>query len=151
MSLQSIIVTVVAAGIAAAILAVFLLGGDPPPSADADNPELVALGETVYAEHCASCHGADLEGQPNWRFRYADGTQPAPPHDASGHTWHHPDQVLFEVTRNGGAESAPTGFKSAMPGFGEVLADTEIWAVLAFIKSRWPQSIRRRHDLLNQD
>ncbi len=31
-----------------------------------------------------------------------------------------------------------------MTGFGEVLSDTEIRAVLAYIKSRWPETIRRR-------
>ena len=66
-----------------------------------NDAEVVALGETVYAAQCAACHGASLEGQPNWRERGADGRLPAPPHDATGHTWHHPDAVLFELTKHG--------------------------------------------------
>jgi mono/diheme cytochrome c family protein len=31
-----------------------------------------------------------------------------------------------------------------MPAFGNVLTDAEIWAVLAYIKSRWPTEIRER-------
>ena len=31
-----------------------------------------------------------------------------------------------------------------MPAFGQTLSDAEIWAVLAFIKSRWPEEIRAR-------
>ena len=31
-------------------------------AADASDPELVALGATVYVQHCAACHGRDLEG-----------------------------------------------------------------------------------------
>src|SRR5690348_11757734 len=33
-----------------------------PTSADADDPELVARGDRVYAAECAGCHGAHLEG-----------------------------------------------------------------------------------------
>ena len=31
-----------------------------------------------------------------------------------------------------------------MPGYDGVLANADIWAVLAFIKSSWPEDIRRR-------
>ncbi|MBL4645745.1 MAG: c-type cytochrome, partial [Rhizobiales bacterium] len=50
---------------------------------------MVKKGAVIYAEYCASCHGADLEGQPNWQSPDADGKMPAPPHDQRGHTWHH--------------------------------------------------------------
>jgi mono/diheme cytochrome c family protein len=103
-------------------------------------------GVALYAEHCAACHGADLEGAPNWRSPGPDGIFPAPPHDASGHTWHHDDALLFAYTKLGGAETmARAGvedFASGMPGFGETLSDDEIRDVLAFIKSRWPAEIR---------
>ena len=106
--------------------------------ADPGDAGRVALGERVYAQHCASCHGVRLEGQPNWRSRRPDGRLPAPPHDESGHTWHHPDRVLFAITRNGLVPPhAPKGYQSDMPAFAARLADDEIWAVLAYIKSRW--------------
>jgi len=111
-------------------------------TADIADPELVALGTEIYAQNCASCHGVDLEGQPDWKSRLPDGGMPAPPHDASGHTWHHGDQLLFDITKYGGQAMAPPGFKSNMPGFGAQLSDREIWAVLAFIKSRWPAEIQ---------
>jgi mono/diheme cytochrome c family protein len=63
-----------------------------------------------------------------------NGRLPAPPHDATGHTWHHPDRELFEITKNGPAGIAP-GYESDMPAFKDVLNDREIWAVLAYIKS----------------
>ena len=118
---------------------------DVPAFADADNVELVTLGSAVYGEYCASCHGADLKGQPDWQTRLSDGRMPAPPHDESGHTWHHPDEQNFKVTKLGIEALAPPGYKSDMQGFGEILTDTEIWASLAYIKSRWPEAIRRRH------
>ena len=104
--------------------------------------ETLALGEAVYADNCASCHGADLEGEPDWRSRLPAGLMPAPPHDETGHTWHHPDDALFRITEEGPAVVVGGGYESAMPGFGEVLSDEEIRAVLAFIKSTWPERER---------
>ncbi|MCW5642715.1 MAG: cytochrome c [Rhodoferax sp.] len=111
----------------------------------------IALGEAVYARHCASCHGAQLQGQPDWQRRDADGRLPAPPHDASGHTWHHPDEVLFRITKHGIARSAGLqSYQTSMPIYDGVLTDAEIVAALSWIKSQWPANIRAQHDSLNQ-
>ncbi|WP_366554820.1 c-type cytochrome [Aquibaculum sediminis] len=112
-------------------------------SIDSNDPALVAQGQEVYATACASCHGADLEGQTNWRERGPDGRLPAPPHDETGHTWHHSDRQLFEITKYGVERFAPAGYESDMPAFEDNLSDEEIRAVLAYIKSRWPESERR--------
>ena len=116
------------------------------PYTDSD---AVALGATLYDYHCAACHGANLEGEPNWRERDADGYLPAPPHDVSGHTWHHPDQQLFEITKYGTEAMVGGNYRSNMGGFGEVLTDDEILAVLAYIKSTWPPRVIERHDAMN--
>lgn len=114
--------------------------GNSDRGADPDDLEMVELGRSVYAAECAACHGAKLEGQPNWRVRKQDGRLPAPPHDESGHTWHHADDILFRITKIGVKPPlAPEGYKSDMPGFADVLSDEEIWASLAFIKSAWPK------------
>ena len=97
----------------------------------------IALGQELYAANCASCHGANLEGQPDWRRRLDTGRMPAPPHDESGHTWHHSDQDLFTTTKLGVGGVVP-GYESDMPAFEGVLTDEEIRAVLAYIKSTWP-------------
>jgi len=108
------------------------------PRADPRDAEKVALGAKVYARQCASCHGRKLEGQPNWRERLPNGRLPAPPHDESGHTWHHADRVLFAIVKNGLVPPYATpGYESDMPAFGGKLSDDEIWAALAFIKSHW--------------
>lgn len=110
-----------------------------------DNRDLTH-GQVLYAEHCASCHGADLEGQPNWRSPGADGILPAPPHDDTGHTWHHDNQLLFDYTRLGGEKALAMrgvrGFASGMPGFGGLLGEDEIWDILAYIRSTWPERIQ---------
>ena len=59
----------------------------------------ILLGQKVYGEYCASCHGANLEGQPDWKRRLENGRMPAPPHDESGHTWHHSDQDRHHQAR----------------------------------------------------
>ena len=117
-------------------------------SADAKDPELVDLGRKVYVVHCAQCHGIALEGQPNWRQRLPDGNLPAPPHDETGHTWHHADQVLFEITKNGRLKNAPPSIQSSMPPFDGRLSDKEIWASLAYIKSHWSRQILDRQQSL---
>ncbi len=122
----------------------FVIGGnDGPVIIDADNRLYIEAGRPLYAEHCAECHGKNLEGRPNWRSRLPKGGLPAPPHDGSGHTWHHADQLLFDYTKKGGAALAPDGFKSNMPGFGETLSDEGIVAVLAYVKSTWPEKQRK--------
>ena len=125
--------------------------GSPTGHADAGNARQVTLGASVYRDHCASCHGANLEGQPEWKSRKPDGRLPAPPHDQSGHTWHHPDDVLFQITKGGlKPPLAPAKYESDMPAFGSVLTDDQIWAVLAYIKSRWPQDIQVRQSSFNK-
>ena len=81
-----------------------------------DAGALVTRGRAIYAENCAPCHGAKLEGQPNWKERSPSGRMPAPPHDASGHTWHHSDEDLFTITQKGVSALVP-GYGSDMPAF----------------------------------
>jgi len=112
---------------------------------------VVAQGARLYATHCAACHGAELEGEPDWRVRRPDGTLPAPPHDETGHTWHHPDWQLFQLTKHGlPVEIGGEPYRSTMPAYAHVLSDAEVIAVLSFIKSRWPADVRARHDALNK-
>ncbi len=138
--------------IAAVAIAIFALGGDKPPAhaLRPNDASLLVRGGQIYTERCAACHGAELKGQPNWRTRTEDGLLPAPPHDAGGHTWHHPDDVLFRITKFGVARGAGIAdYRSAMPAYDGVLSDEDIVAVLSWIKSRWPESVRRMHDDLN--
>lgn len=115
--------------------------------ADPTDTVLVAEGRQIYMEHCASCHGENLEGETEeWRTRKESGSLPAPPHDPTGHTWHHPDQQLFAITKHGIEPFAPEGYVSEMPAFGDVLTDREIWAVLAYIKSTWPPETLRMQE-----
>jgi mono/diheme cytochrome c family protein len=102
-------------------------------------------GRKLYDTNCASCHGANLEGQPDWQSAKEDGTYPAPPHDETGHTWHHGDAMLLDYIRRGGQavlDDMGVDFTSGMPGFGDELTAEDIEAVLDYIKSTWPDRIR---------
>jgi mono/diheme cytochrome c family protein len=143
-----IYIGLIVAGIILAVLAVWLYPaviGDSRDEVriDPTDQKQVALGKKVYGDRCAVCHGVKLEGQSNWQERKPDGKLPAPPHDPSGHTWHHTDEQLFTITKEGLAAIVP-GYESDMPAFKEMLGDGEIAAVLAYIKSTWPAEIRAR-------
>ena len=115
-----------------------------------DDPQVLRVGARIYAQQCAACHGAKGEGQPDWRDRGPDGLLPAPPHDASGHTWHHPDEQLFAITKQGLARLInQPDYRTAMPVYDGVLSDDEIVAVLSWIKAQWPLEVRQRHDEIN--
>lgn len=139
-------------GIAAAFL---IAGGDVQASGSNGgllpytDEEVIAAGRTLYAQNCASCHGADLRGAPDWRTPDADGFLPAPPHDQTGHTWHHPDAQLIDITTRGTAAIVGNGYQSRMTGFADILTQEEIIATLAYIKSTWPQRVIEAHNTIN--
>lgn len=115
------------------LLLVFLsaCGGEQEAGGNPVDSTQLATGKQVYDAHCAACHGPKGEGQPDWKYP-VNGVYPAPPHDKSGHTWHHPDQVLLEVIAKGG--SLPN---SAMPAYADILSPEESAAVLEYIKTFW--------------
>lgn len=136
------------AGIALAALLLRPAGADGVRLAP-DDAAVVAEGAQVYAAECAACHGATLEGQPDWRSPGPDGLRPAPPHDASGHTWHHDDATLFALTKHGLAGLMADAPPNGMPAYDGILTDDQIVAVLSYIKSTWPADVRARHDAIN--
>ncbi|WP_370399768.1 c-type cytochrome [Sulfitobacter sp. JB4-11] len=148
MKRRALIAGVGAVLIGAALYALYTVGqeADRTVLRDTDTPT-IALGADVYEANCASCHGADLEGQADWRSPGEDGRLPAPPHDETGHTWHHDGDTLFRLTKYGtGALIGDPDYASNMPIYAGVLSDEEIIAVLSYIKSTWPEDIRARHD-----
>lgn len=109
------------------------------------DPFVLMEGERIYQAECARCHGARLEGQPDWRTRRPDGRLPAPPHDASGHTWHHSRELLTAIVKLGMVPPhAPEGYVSDMPAYGGKLTDRQIDNVLTWIENQWPAEIRQQ-------
>jgi mono/diheme cytochrome c family protein len=95
--------------------------------------EVVELGAKLYDENCASCHGGESGG--------AISDSP-PRHNANGHTWHHPDCLLADITLRGAAAWGADPSTSAMPAFAGDLSVEEVDAILAFIKTWWTDEQR---------
>lgn len=113
----------------------------------------VRIGRAAYATNCATCHGERAEGHPNWRELQPDGTYLPPPHDGSGHTWHHSDELLFRIIKEGGQTVYGAGeFQSRMPAFRDRLADEEIEAIIAYFKTLWgPKERQFQASVTEQD
>jgi mono/diheme cytochrome c family protein len=134
----------------AASLGAFAIAAPSPAHfADADNVAIVAKGHALYETVCAACHGRNLEGQPLWQLDDQYAHRRAPAHDASGHTWMHSDEALFQMVKTGRFPDWPRNGTSYMPAYRGHLSDDEILAVLAFIKSRWPLGIRVSQAMLD--
>ena len=109
------------------------------------DPSVLRLGKEIYDANCASCHGVDGQGQPNWKTPDENGKRPAPPHDSSGHTWHHADSLLLEIIADG--SSVPG---SAMIGYKDLLSQEEMEASLAYIKTFWGEEEREFQHKVSQ-
>ena len=110
----------------------------------------IKLGQTIYKDNCASCHGINLEGQIGWQTEIVDGRRLAPPHDETGHTWHHPDELLYNMTKYGFEEMLGKKYPNNMPVYEDILSDGELLAVLGYIKSTWPKRIKAIHNEINK-
>ena len=108
----------------------------------ATNPEAYESGQQVYAQYCIACHGVNGDGQfPDAPLQKDEtGRYGAPPHNEAGHTWHHDDDLLYQIVREGGMGN-PEDFYP-MPPFGELLSDVDIESVLFYIKTLWTEEQR---------
>lgn len=135
-------IVILAAALAAVIMTgyVLVLTGPYNPFSEMEaNAKKIYQGRALYDVNCAKCHGKNLEGQPNWKMPLPNGRLPAPPHDKSGHTWHHTDSAIAGITKWGLKPFAGDNYESDMPAFGTILSDEEIEAILIYIKSTWPE------------
>ena len=96
-----------------------------------------SLGKELYQANCAFCHGDKLQGQPHWDKTYIEGKRPAPPLNASGNIALLSNRELFEITKYGGQPFAPPDYINEMPAFEMLLKDSQIWAILAFLRAEF--------------
>lgn len=130
------------------VLAAWSCGPDSEIAKSAHDATIPAArtGAELFAANCAACHGPGGEGAPSWHIQNSDGTLPPPPLNGDGHTWHHPDGLLYRIVSQGGKhleDPRDTGFTSAMPAFGDRLSHDEIVAVLTYVKSLWGDKTKR--------
>jgi len=112
----------VVAGLAVGAMAVAGCGGDDDDANTASLGEPVALGEQLYVNRCASCHGTDLRG-----------TELGPSHLSIVYEpGHHPDDA-FRAAVEQGVTAHHWEFGDMAPIAG--LADDELDAIIAFVRS----------------
>jgi mono/diheme cytochrome c family protein len=111
---------------------------------------LVTQGREVFLQSCASCHGTNAQGAPNWQQTDAEGNLPPPPHDDSGHTWRHGDAELTGIIKNGFRDPFNETTELTMPPFGNQLSDEDIAAVITYFKSLWSDDHRHYQEEQNQ-
>jgi len=122
-----------------------------PISLPTPDPGQVARGRGVYIQHCASCHGADAQGAPDWQQPDARGDLPPPPHDDTGHTWRHADAQLTEIIRGGLRDQFNKTPELTMPPFPtDQLSEREISDVIAYFKSLWSPEHRQFQEEQNR-
>jgi mono/diheme cytochrome c family protein len=101
-------------------------------------PDPIEVGQRVYLQLCAQCHGEEGEG-------YANELQ-APALDASEHAWHHPDQQIYEWVVFG-----KLGLGRQMPPQGDQLSDEEVYAMIAYLHTLWtPEQLATQQDITNR-
>ena len=95
------------------------------------------LGNKLFGENCAVCHGAEGQGlAEDWRKPEADGYYPPPPLNGTAHAWHHPISTLIRTINDGGI-----ALGGKMPGFGQKLSNEEKVALIARINHWWPDDV----------
>jgi len=55
-----------------------VINGTAAPPVPTLDPDRVAHGESLYTQYCAECHGANLEGAPDWKRRLPNGSLSPP-------------------------------------------------------------------------
>lgn len=101
--------------------------GAPDPGRPADTASMrrqIALGEGIFAAHCATCHGADGMGAPGVAASLVD---------AGGVVAREPDNVISVLLEG----VAPQGDYGVMPTFRDQLNDAEIAAVTNYVRTAW--------------
>ena len=122
----------------------FILGCDKKNTEQNVSKEIVrdinfkqfTAGQHLFQKNCASCHGKHAEGANNWRKPDAQGKNPPPPLNGTGHAWHHSNKSLMNTIRNGTAKIGGN-----MPAWKDKLSDSEIKLILTWITAQWPDEI----------
>lgn len=91
--------------------------------------ELLATGEAVYLDACASCHRADGGGVAHL-FPPLKGSPVVQSNDPATLI-----RVVLHGTQNVATDGAPTG--ASMPAFGWSLSDAQVAAALTYVRNSW--------------
>ncbi|MBI4219257.1 MAG: cytochrome c [Chloroflexi bacterium] len=127
---------------AATVLMLLACTGNSRPTAVPAETTPGSRGEQLYVATCQSCHGGATDGSM---------MDIPPPHNANGHTWHHPDCQLIDTVLNGSGATGEMMRKMMgadedaprMPAFKSSLSDKDVAAILGYIKTFWTEDQRQ--------
>ena len=101
------------------------------------DPAILEQGKTIFKANCAACHGDNAQGTvTNWQQRDANGKFPPPPLNGTAHTWHHPIGGLAHTIRKGTLAIGGT-----MPAWEDKLSDDDVFSIILWLSSLWPDEI----------
>lgn len=115
--------------IAIAIYLKSLSGGETQPTALPKDDVAMTTGGAIYRDQCSACHGLDGRGVAELFPSVADSPM-ARADDATTSI-----RIVLRGARSVDTSAAPTA--PGMPSYGRQLDDTEIAAVLTYIRNAW--------------
>lgn len=119
----------VVVGLGVALGGTWLLDPATPTNEPPDTLESIAMGGELYTTHCMACHGVNGLG---------DGSQSTtvavPPANLIEHVPAHTNRGLFQFIQFGFPDSG-------MPPFGDTLPDSDIWALVHYLRAEFGQGI----------
>ena len=146
----TLIAAIVAIVVTAAVMLIERRLAATATDADAERPAQVALGRGLYRQQCSYCHGSDREGHEDWRPDTPVASGLGPPLDERSPAVERSDRQIFERVKFGGQPFLPPPARSQMPAFEFNLTDAQIWALVAYLKNRWPEEALARHERANR-
>ena len=103
-------------------------GGGEQASGQPDRA-MMKTGASIFADECGACHRRDASGIPGMFPRLA-GSPAVQSVDPTSLL-----RVVLLGARSAATDAAPTG--PAMPAFGWLLADSEVAAVVTYVRNAW--------------
>jgi len=102
-----------------------------------DDQIVIDQGRVLFSDNCAVCHGDKAQGTVReWQKPDASGKYPPPPLNGTAHTWHHPIGALGKTIRNG-----TLSIGGSMPPWKDKLSEDEIFSIIMYVSSLWPDEI----------
>ena len=121
--------------IGAIVCSILMFSGN----SNSNEMKITQSGAYLFKKHCAPCHGSNAVGQdpsqPSGGYD-ADMNRIAPALNGTGHSWHHPPELMYEYIEKGSIDES-----SPMPSFGSILKDDDIKGIITHINSLWPDEI----------
>ena len=124
--------TIIVSIFMAVITGLFVMTASWAETGVSPDPASVAKGLSLYEVNCITCHAKDGVGEKIPLGPLQPSTPPAMALNEESHAWHHGDNQLVQKIQRG---------NQRMPAFGQILSESEIRDLIAYMKSLWSDRI----------